>query len=400
MEAKINSIEKLKIRLMLFVDWARDDTLSKVCSLNPGAYFSSSPNPEKRFIQTVFDPLYLSYEQFIDHMVFWVYKDYYMDSLPRKRMSELDIISKIPIDSDLDPDVIRKKLNRAIERMLERKHEDAKRLGYTTEYIDLVAKKEKRKGEKSKIYHLTDLDVKGISNYFQSASKVIQILEDGAVARSELGINGEDISDAYKQYLYLLRDENSFQDSRSWVESLINLSSIEAELFPAFLYEVAKYMEDQSKIAIPQALSILCSKVSSFYDAGWKGQSMFIHDRNRSIERFWGGRDASLSAEIQFYSLTKIQTLVRIKSRSDSAMKELLSQIDTEDARAYFSERYNLFSDCALSEWDKPKSWPSSLGKKYRKSVEVLTNQGFVRSVQLNAKNRRKSKSKDVPRSE
>lgn len=97
-------------------------------------------------------------------------------------------------DAGVDKDVHRRNMNRTLAKACERKYQDAERLGTTTEYIDLVAKKEKLEGERSEIYHLSDLDVSGIESYQANGLEIVHLLARGTMGDSKGGVTGKKIA--------------------------------------------------------------------------------------------------------------------------------------------------------------------------------------------------------------
>ncbi len=334
-----------------------------------------------------------TFEQFVNHLVFWIYKDYYTDNrMSRKNFGRLSKVEEMKEDSSEDLDLYQRKWNLSMKAMEKRKRDDIKRLGLSEEYINKVMRKEKLSGERSEIYHLTDLDSEGINSYHKDNDlKIIRLLSRGTMARSKMGVKGRDISDAYRKYFTYLKDNNIQKEDKDWIEALINLSSIESQSCPALLYAIAKYMQEHNTTRIPLEISMLATTIPT----GEKGRldSRFLHDRTRLIKLFFRDSDKVNQTVIGLIELLKIQRAVLTIVKGDRGMDKLLSSASVNDARIYFTERYNLFSSCSFIEWGSEKEWSPRLIKKYRKVIEVLTEDGHKRSVQVDNE-------KDVPRSE
>ena len=208
------------------------------------------------------------------------------------------------------------------------------------------------------------------------------------MARSKMGVKGRDISDAYREYFIYLKDNNIQKDDKDWVEALINLSSIESQSCPALLYAIAKYMQEHNTTRIPVEIRMLATIIPTGNRGGI--ESRFLHDRIRLIKLFFSDRDKVIQTVGGLFEFLKVQRIVLAIAKNDAEVNKLLSSASVTDARAYFTERYNLFSSCSFIEWGSEKEWSPRLIKKYRKVIEILTR---------NALNQDDVKN-DVPRSE
>lgn len=392
MKEGILSVRRLQTRIELFADFARDEAIKEIALSRRWTLFPNPDTLQKEAIQAMYNS-YLSYEQMISHLIFWVYKDYYIDTLPRKSIGESNLFRRVTAGHIEDPETLRRKFDRAMKAMITRVQTDSERLGTSAEYIDLVATKDKMPGDRSKIYHLTDYDIKAVENYFQSGLRIIQILENGAVAQSANGITGEEISNAYREYFTYLQGENDTTDSKDWILALLNVSSIESNLGPSFLYAVAKYMDEHDERDVPDEIDILMKMVPIGSLGTGRVQSMFLHDRNRSIERFFRNvkdNRASQLVELQFYTLLEIQAFVRHVAKNDPETKELLSHISPNDAKDYFKEHYDLFADSNFVEWKSPDNWSPSLVKRYRSVVRKFSQQAQKKGAEKVSKAKEK----------
>ena len=369
----------LETRLSLLVDLSRDEVSDYFCLTN--AYRS-----ENQFIQTTFNE-HFTYDQFIHHMVFLLYKDHYIDSSKRKSFRDWERTLWIKKQPNEDPDVYRRKMNRSLNIMLAQKRHDIERLGICGDYIDLVARKTKMEHDRANTYHLTDLDVAATESYNSDGLKLIDLLKKGTMAYSKGGISGADIAEAYHQYWEQIQKDGAQSDSGKWVQSLINLSNIETWCLPYILYAIAKYMDTHKLEYIPPCLSIICSKVDFTSDSAMI--SRFLCERSRNIHRFFNSEDAQAAVN-QFWNLLLIQGLTANKVQNDFKVKECLSEISPTAARYYFEEHYNLFSTCSSPDWNACY-WAPSLVKAYRMAVSELTHSGHEKSS---------TQAKNVPRSE
>ena len=174
----------------------------------------------QNFHNTLFNE-YFTYHQFVAHLVFWIYKDFYIDNLPRKSFSALNQTKDIVDNSTMDKETYRRYIDRGIEKVYKQKQQDAERLGTSTEYIDLVAKKEKQDGEKSEVYHLTEVDIPAIESYQADGLEIIHLLTRGTIVHSKGGVSGKKIASAYKEYLAYIEKGKQQTDSDAWINALI-----------------------------------------------------------------------------------------------------------------------------------------------------------------------------------
>lgn len=320
---------------------------------------------------------YFTYDQFIAHVVFWIYKDFYIDNRPRKSISELNRTQDIIEDSTMDPDVYRRYMNRGLNKAYERKQQDTARLGTSTEYIELVAKKEKQAGEKSKIYHLAEPDVPAIESYQSGGLEIIHLLERGTMGNSKGGVSGEKIASAYSEYLAYIKKGEQQNDSEAWMDALIDLSSLESQSCPTFLYAVAKYVSANEVSHIPEPLALLCGLMKT----GNGGiQSRFLCNRIQNIPRFFQDDFTLFSPCLQFENLLRLQRMVLFTAKINSDIKKVFHEITNDAAKSYFSAQYNLFSACSADEWDTT-TWNPALVKAYRKVIRTLTHDGYEKSA-------------------
>ena len=336
----------------------------------------STSSSYDNFCNTLFSKNF-TYDQFIAHVVFWIYKDFYIDNRPRKAISELNKTQDIIEDSTMDQDVYRRYINRGLNKACERKRQDAARLGTSTEYIELVAKKEKQAGEKSKIYHLAELDIPAIESYQSGGLEIIHLLERGTIGDSKGGVSGEKIASAYREYLAYIKKGEQQSDSEAWIDALIDLSSLESQSCPTFLYAVAKYMSANEISHIPEPLALLCGLMKT----GNGGiQSRFLCNRIQNIPQFFQDDFTLFSACLQFESLLRLQRIVLFTAKTDSGIKKVFHVITSDAAKSYFSAQYNLFSACSADEWDTT-TWNPALVKAYRKVIRTLTHDGYEKST-------------------
>lgn len=355
----------LETRLSLLVDFSRDEVSDLL-------HLENIYSCEQQFIQTTFNE-HFTYDEFIHHMVFLLYKEYYTDSMQRKSFRDWEKTVWIKEQTTEDPDVYRRKMNRSLRIMLKQKRQDIESLGICPDYIDLVARKTKMEHDKSNTYHLTDLDVVATESYNSDGLKLIDLLKKGTMAYSRGGVSGANIAEAYQQYMQQIQKEGAQSDGKKWINSLINLSYIETWCLPFFLYAVAKYMDSHQLENIPPFLPIICSQVN--LDPNKAVISRFLPVRTRNLHRFFNPKDAQ-EATKQFWNLLVIQGLTTGKAQKDSKIKECLSEISPVAAKYYFEEHYNLFSACSSPDWNV-SSWTPSLVKAYRMVVSELTCSGY-----------------------
>lgn len=338
---------------------------------------------------------YFTYDEFIAHMVFILYKHFYLDQLSRHPFSGLDKMKAMDDDAGVDKDVHRRNMNRALAKACERKYQDAERLGTTTEYIDLVAKKEKLEGERSEIYHLSDPDVSGIESYQANGLEIVHLLARGTMGDSKGGVTGKKIACAYKEYLSYVKKGAQQKDSDKWINALLDLSSLESQSCPSFLYAVAEYMSSQNITHIPKDLSLLCGVFSMGINGGV--ESRFLCNRIPNISRFFQSGPAHAKAAVQYYSLLSIQHGVFVNLQTDDKVRWLVSQIGCDHAKAFFSRHYNLFTVCTRDTWNST-TWSPKLVKAYRKVICELTYNGHNKAAEAESKGA--TPERDVPRSE
>lgn len=265
-----------------------------------------------------------------------------------------------------------------MKAMESRKQKDeARRKNYNPEYRERVMMKAKEAGESFGAYHINNIDRIAIENYSPKRLgqlPIVTMLADGRFAISKAGSTKKDISEAYKDYWYYVEAGREQEDPMDWIESLIDLSNLESQCPPGFLYAVAKAMDEKYVTKIPVELPILFSDVQVTAN-GPLIESRFQYDRNRCIDDFLLGSPRSRYELMQYFSsLLKIQAPLIQNPLPE--WDEILKTISIEDAKDYFMERYNLFESCNFPELKEGEVWTSRLVKKFRTVVAELTEDG------------------------
>lgn len=318
----------------------------------------------------------ISEEQFIAHIIFFLYKNHYIDALSRKRYGE-----HYPQDDSADSNN-RRTFDRAMKDMESRKREDeARRKNYNPKYRERVMMKAKEAGESFSAYHVNNIDRMAIENYSPKRLGQLQIvtmLADGRFADPKArGSTKKDICEAYKDYWYYVEAGREQEDPTNWIESLIDLSNLESQCPPGFLYAVAKTMDEKHVTKIPEELHILF-RDERIIENGSLVESRFLYDRNRCISSFLlGTRQSCEKLKQYFHSLLKIQA--PLIQNPLPGWDEILETISIEDAEDYFMKRYNLFESCSFPELKEGEVWTSSLVKRFRTVVAELTDDGNKR---------------------
>lgn len=387
------NIERVKSRIELWTDLTRDDLSFYLLSpMNPipieipfiNLEAANEGDEVRTFIRMVYNEDF-TYEDFINHILFLVYKDYYTASLPRNSFRDWERTAQIRSNPNEDPDVYRRKMNRALKSMLIRKEQDTKRLNTRADYIEQISHKTQIGHDKAESYHLTEIDIDAIESYSTEGLKLLDLLKKGTISSSKSGVSGEKIAEAYRQYLHYIQKAELQTDSNAWIKSLIELSYIETNCLPAFLYAVAKYMDAKQVSLIPKFLPVLCSCISFIQGMPAYGiESRFLHNRIKNIERFFDPKE-ELIVSRQFYLLLLMQYRVLDAAKDDSQIFRYLSEISPGIAKGYFEEHYNLFSDCKCDDWNVTP-WSPSLIKSYRRVVGELTHDGHEKLIQTASK--------------
>ena len=331
--------------------------------------------------------------QFVAHIVFLLYKDYYLEHAQQKRFGEHYTSQNIKEDADSP----RRSFDRAMSAMHERKEQDIERLGHRADYINRVTSKEKRGTEVSGNYHYSDIDAKAISEYSLSLqrNRLVSLLSSGRIVDSK-EVRGRDISYAYYEYVKSVHDASQAKSSREWIENLLDISNLESQCAPAFLYSVAKYMNDKNEEKIPPQIGILYSLV--LISADTAVESRFLHNRNSLIEKFFDEKQVDAVTQ-RIRLLLLFQTYICANAGRSLKVQSILKRLSTDDAKKYFEEKYNLFEDYSFGELQKEDSWNPKLVKKYRYVVGELTDDGYRVKCALNSLKQYKNR-KIVPRSE
>lgn len=321
-------------------------------------------------------------QHFLSHLIFWLYKDVYYDSAARYTTGTLS-----GPRSQETFEASRRTLERNIKKAVARKRAEAAANGTTTEYYDLIGRKEQRKQEISPVYHLANLDYKAVQQYGTSTRDllIVDLLANKRINNSKV-VGGQMIVDAYAEYFQYIQNGAQQEKADQWIEALIDLSNLESQMAPGFLYAVAKYAEDYNINPIPSKLMILFGMhVSSIKiaDSIIKTPvcSRFLFDRMAYIAPFF--QENSKDYEELFGRLLTLQWLVLGKNRINGEklaifermpiLYDCLGKVTPSDAAKYFKEKYNLFDVYNFAELADSSSWTSKLLKVYRDVVATLT---------------------------
>ncbi len=318
-------------------------------------------------------------QHFLPHLIFWLYKDVYYETAERYTTGAL---SSNSITDNLEAN--RRTAERNIKKAVFRKRSDAEANKTTKEYYDLVGHKEQRSNEISPVYHLTKLDYKAVQEYSPSTRnlKLVDLLANKRIGSSK-AVSGQDIKDAYQDYYIYVRQGAKQEDATRWIEALLDLSSIESQLAPGFLYAVSKYADTNDLKRLSNALQLLLGiNLIPVGSNQLPVESRFLYDRISYIEpilqqKFEDYRDL-------FYRLFLLQTCVLGKRKDIVGSKltvlecmpklyESLKSVSPVDAAKYFKQKYNLFDVYTFPELENSTTWTSKLLKIYRKVVTGLT---------------------------
>lgn len=324
-------------------------------------------------------------QHFLSHLIFWMYKDVYYETADRYTTG---VLSSPYTTYNLEAN--RRTLERNIKRTVSRKRAEAAANRSTTEYYDLVGHKDLRTHEVSPSYHLSKLDYKAIQEYAPSTGqlKIVDLLANKKIGNSK-AVSGQTIAEAYQEYYEYIQRGAKQEKAVLWLESLIDLSSLESQLAPGFLFAVAKYAEAHKIKRIPSTLGLLHG-IIPIPCIGYCGtvqiptHSRFLYDRMAYIEALTQQNftmDAVIIDIIE--QLLFIQGLV-LSEREGSltifkyepALHDRLLAVDPESAAEYFERTYNLFKIYNFEELSNPSFWTSKLLKVYRNVVTSLTSNG------------------------
>lgn len=303
-------------------------------------------------------------EEFVSHIFFLLYKDYYIDNMPRHSIGTYG-----------DDPGFKRQFGRGIVAMAERQREDNKRLGIPKNpYLDRVLEKSKRESNVSASYQVNASDLSAIMSYPRNTSnlELVPIMSSGRIVSSKNGTSNAEIYRAYQEYCATYHRKAGSSNCSEWMDAFVDLANLEAKLFPGFLYAVAKYIGTAGIKKVPKHLMILCGQMpirtGSF-------QSRFLHHRNAWIPMFFSKSFDEL-ADV-FLPLFQLHMDTYLPMQNDNLVKSLLSQISIAEAKEYLEKHYNLFDDCYFPETADGKAWDPKITKALRKVAAVLTEAGY-----------------------
>lgn len=322
-------------------------------------------------------------EHFPAHIIFWLYKDVYGETIGRTTTGKI-VHSQNP---DIDTDSQRRTLDRNIKQAVTRKLAEASLTGGPTDYYECVAQKSKGEGDIAPVYHLTPLDYCAVKEYSPSTRtlSIIDLLINKNISSSKK-VSNQAIIDAYREYYDYIQKGSSQSDPCLWINALIDLSSLESQTAPGFLYATAKYAVTNTFKDIPDNICILHSYIPVYHltlDARFipdgRVESRFLYDRVNYIKSAFQcqARSPFSFLIMQLLSL-QIRTLARGREKPIIFEKvpELhrhLTQVSYSDAAAYFRQKYNLFETYTFQELANQSSWTPALLKTYRKVAITLS---------------------------
>lgn len=313
----------------------------------------------------------ITLEQFITHIIFFLYKEYYKEHAIRRSYGE-----HYQIQENADnPE--RRSLNRSMQSMYERKVKDEARLrNYNPIYRDKVMTKENSKSPRG-TYLLNNTDFMAIENYSPSLGhlSILPMLEDGRMVVSKKA-SGKNISAAYKEYMEYIQSGADESDPEKWIERLIDLSDLESQCAPSFLYAVSIQLVRTGKDKIPKELALLCGHNDGI-------ESRFLYDRIRCIDFFFSDSQHGMQDLCEYFmNLLEIQRFL-LRETGD-IWDHLLQAISVEDAKRYFEKRYDLFDALIFPALRKETTWPPNHVKLYRKVVAYFTHDGAEQATKVN----------------
>lgn len=304
--------------------------------------------------------------EFVSHILFLLYKDYYIEHMPRHS------IGTYGNDSGF-----KRQFDRGIAAMAERQREDNDRLGIPDNpYLDHVLEKRKQEKNVSASYQVNASDVPAIMSYPRNTSNLalVPILSSGRIVSSKNGTKNSEIHQAYGEYCTTYHRKAGSLNCSEWMDGFVDLANLEVKMFPGFLYAVAKHMCAAGVKKVPEHLVMLCGQMSSPIGNG-NFQSRFLHHRNAWISMFFSKSCNELVEE--FLPIFYLHTVTYSSLGKDSQVQKLLSQICPDEAKKYFEKHYNLFEDCYFPETAPGKAWDPKITKALRKAAAVLTEAGY-----------------------
>ena len=323
-----------------------------------------------------FNDSILSKEGFISHVLFWAYKSVYTDNARRKSFAEHTGLKLKTVDANghyinnIDYERDNQKYRRALLNAAKRKEEDSRRNGTQADYFKDLLTKEKLGKEPRSSYHYSNL-VKITLDLLnpQTGLQLLSLLRDGRIPNSKK-VSSYDIEDANIEYYRYLTEAGSRKlDSTVWIENLINLSSVESQMLPSLLFEIACFMEINNLSFIPREMDVLYS-LFPVSPSGGIVESRFLGVRNKLVPILFQNDRLSFEAYNYIQQLLLLQYSVLEQFRKETLGS--LEAIKTDEAKRFFEKRYNLFEACP-SSMGKVEIWSSSLVKRYRYVVETLT---------------------------
>ena len=305
----------------------------------------------------------ITQEEFVNHILFLLYKDYYIENQPRYSVGKFG-----------DDPGFKRQFGRGMTAMLKRQQEDNERLGIPgNPYLNCVSQKSKLGNEVSASYHVNASDLAAVMSYPRNTSnrEIVKILSSGRAASSKNGAPNAEIYRAYQEYCQMYHKKAQQTDPVEWMDAFMDLANLEVQVFPGFLYAVAKYMGTAGIKKVPEHLMMLCSYVSI---GKIHVQSRFLHSRNAWIHLFF--------SESYNQMINKFEPIFRLHAEtycslgSNRYVQGLLAQISPSEARAYLSRHYNLFEDYYFPEIADGKAWNPQITRAFRRVTAVLSENG------------------------
>ncbi len=304
-------------------------------------------------------PDLISKDDFIHQLIFDYFKFCYFHNAKPKSLSSL---------IGVDDDNRRRQINYQRPFVVAEYENSLRRLELEpTSYLDHLKKLTpgKQKGQfPSSTFTPPDL-LMFENSACQSGLLIVRLFSNGAIAKTA---TKKEISAAYRDFQKHIQQAGKEQDSTKWLVNLYDLSSLENNTAPYFIYSVSDYMEQHQLTNVPATLMSLCGLVQLF--PNMKVQARMLHKRHKLIPFFYSNEADIIF--LQLIHLLELQGYMHAVSQSTNGLEDLATTVDDKCLADYFRQHYNLFSAFQFHDLSPEKGFSASQVKKMRLAYKTL----------------------------